>query len=59
MLCTSVGRALELLLRALALMHIELIGVRESLEAVRVSAFLDLLGYVLLLLHLCLINIIN
>ena len=52
MLCTSVGRALELLLCALALMHIKLTGVRESLEAVRVPAFKVLLRYVLLL-HLC------
>ena len=52
MLCTSVGRALELLLRALALMQIKLIGVSERLDAVRVPAFLALLRYVLLL-HLC------
>ena len=52
MLCTSVGHALELLLRALALMHKKLIVVRERLEAVRVPAFKVLLGYVLLL-HLC------
>jgi hypothetical protein len=51
-LCTSVGRALELLLLALELVTIELIGVRERLEAVRVPAFKVLLGYVLLL-HLC------
>jgi len=51
-LCTSVGRALELLLRAIELMTLKLTGVRERLEAVRVPAFKVLLGYVLLL-HLC------
>ena len=52
MLCTSVGRALELLLRAIELMILKLTEVRERLEAVRVPAFKVFLGYVLLL-HLC------
>ena len=55
-LCTSVGLTMQSIL-TLAFMHQKLTMVTEILRAVRVTAFLVIQG--VLLLHLCLIYIIN